>query len=431
MLNYQSNLTCMKVEHPPYFRFEESHDSINDAIKFKSTHEALYNKIQGDYQYWDKVKYQKTADLSAEQIWKFVKISRFLQYDQIDFGQTKFRYMKNRQIEKDLHELDVMLNQRIGQVNPMESFVYQESLFEEAIASSQLEGANTTTEVARNLLEHQKSPKDHSEVMIMNNYLATIMTSQRRSEPLSVELILDIHQRMTQNTEASDSAGIFRDTPIYVQDTVSGDVIYSGLPADQLGHLIEQLCEFANNDDVFIHPIIKASIIHHTFAWIHPFTDGNGRTARTLFYWYMLKSGYDMMQYISISRSITIAKNQYYKTFQMVEQDDNDLTYFIKYSIKILRQDFQRLKDFIEKEEQAKQAIKALSYDLMESGLNKRPADFMANHIVRKKKYFTISIYSQKCKVSRQTASKDIKEIEQAMTLTVDDQYKERRYFVG
>ena len=99
---------------------------------------------------------------------------------------------------------------------------------------------------------------------------------------------------------------------------------------------MEDLCEFVNSEKPFIHPVVKASIIHFQIGYIHPFMDGNGRTARALFYWFLVKKEYTLIKNISISRAILNSRIQYDKAFLKTENDNNDMTYFINYSIKSL-----------------------------------------------------------------------------------------------
>ncbi len=116
--------------------------------------------------------------------------------------------------------------------------------------------------------------------------------------------------------------------------------------------LIKDLCDFFNSDTkIFIHPIIKGCIIHFMIGWIHPFTDGNGRTARALFYWYMLKKGYWLTEYLSISRIIKDTKSQYEKAYLYTENDQNDLGYFITYHIKTMEKAYDALKEYISRKQ--------------------------------------------------------------------------------
>lgn len=105
--------------------------------------------------------------------------------------------------------------------------------------------------------------------------------------------------------------------------------VYADIPG-----FILQLCSFFNgNEDgkFFIHPIMRGIIIHFMLAYMHPFADGNGRTAREVFYWYMLKQGYWLTEYLSISRIISRSKKSYEKAFLYSEADGNDIGYFVSY----------------------------------------------------------------------------------------------------
>jgi Fic family protein len=99
--------------------------------------------------------------------------------------------------------------------------------------------------------------------------------------------------------------------------------------------------------DAFVHPIIRATIIHFMIGYIHPFADGNGRLARALFYWHMLRNEYWLAEYLSISQVILDSKDSYYNSFIYVEQDQNDLTYFLLYHTRALIQSFERLKEYL------------------------------------------------------------------------------------
>ena len=121
-------------------------------------------------------------------------------------------------------------------------------------------------------------------------------------------MILDLHCIATSNAiENKAEPGQFRrDDEIFIADN-DGNSLYQPPPHGQVHTLMEAVCTFANNtydgsENPFIHPVVQAIILHFLIGYIHPFGDGNGRTARALFYWFMLKNGYWLFEYISISR---------------------------------------------------------------------------------------------------------------------------------
>jgi Fic family protein len=228
------------------------------------------------------------------------------------------------------------------------------SLIEEAISISQIEGDNTTRKQAKEMIQKEQKPKSKDELMIMNNFLTMQEIAESKNEELTRERILFVHSLISKNTlDNKDDEGRFRDNnEIFVVNAISSETVHTPPDFMEIPSLIDDLCTFFNTDtDDFIHPIIKGCIIHFMLAWIHPFADGNGRTARALFYWYMLKKGYWMTEYLSISRIIKGSKNQYEKAFLYTESDGNDLSYFITYHIKTLEKALEALKQYINRKQ--------------------------------------------------------------------------------
>lgn len=337
-------------------------------------------KLQDDYLYWDKVKYKK-HDFSPLELWSALKTYRKLGYKKVQFGKYFFNYMKTDFIEKNIHLFDMhiggTLSSNIGIAETDKHKFIISSILEEAISSSQMEGANTTRKKAKEMIQQQKKPQNKSEQMIFNNYLTMKYISQNKTEKITPENLLYIHHLITQKTlENPDFEGAFRDNDeIFVVNYSSSEVVHTPPPYQEIPELIADLCYFFNEETQdFIHPIIKGIIIHFMIGWIHPFTDGNGRTARTLFYWYMLKNGYWLTEFLSISQIIKDTKNQYEKSFLYSEIDENDLTYFISYHIKAMEKAFERLKIYInQKQKEVKQASEFMKID----GVNDRMAQIL------------------------------------------------------
>lgn len=109
-------------------------------------------------------------------------------------------------------------------------------------------------------------------------------------------------------------------------------------------------------------------------AYVHPFADGNGRTARALFYWYMLKQGYWLTEYLSISRVIAKSKKSYEKAFLYTESDGKDIGYFVIYNLHVLQQSFEQLQDYIRRKQEEKNAANIF---LRIGGINTRQAQII------------------------------------------------------
>ncbi len=233
---------------------------------------------------------------------------------------------------------------------------------------------------------------------------------------------------MTANTDAEKYSGDFRDGEVYLTDHVDGEIAHIPADSKEIETLMGELCEFINDEKTFIHPIIKASIIHFMIGFIHPFKDGNGRTARALFYWYLLKKGYSLVRNISISRVILESRTQYDKAFLKTEYDQNDLNYFITYSIKNIRIAFEKLTQYRDKKLEERKKANLVSYELLSRGLNKRQADLVGFLYLKEKNNITLSSYAEKHEVVRQTASKDLSELIKLGLLAEDKSTKPFKY---
>jgi Fic family protein len=173
---------------------------------------------------------------------------------------------------------------------------------------------------------------------------------------------------------------------------------------------MNEVFAFFNKDknDQFIHPIIKGCIIHFMVGYIHPFVDGNGRTARALFYWYLLKNGYWLTEYLSISRLIVKSKAQYAKAFQYTEIDENDLTYFINYKIKTMQMAFESLREYIQLKIREKRRI--INYKKI-NGINSRQALIIQWLFEEPNLMFSVKEIENRLTVSNQTARTDLTEL--------------------
>lgn len=324
----------------------------------------LLAKIDREYLYWDRVKHQKVPEgVKVEEIWKWVRSARFYRSEHLPLetpGGEVFHYWVPDPAMRELHHLDRNAAGSIGLDTPglpsgaSERYMIS-SLMEEAIASSQIEGADTTRLVAKEMLRTGKRPGNRAEQMILNNYVTIGRIKELAGEPLSVGLLDSLQASLTENTlDDPDSAGRLRrpDERIQVVDGSDGTILHIPPPAKQLESRLEKLCRFANFDeDPFIHPVVKAILLHFWLAYEHPYVDGNGRTARALFYWYALKKGYWLLEYVSISRTILRAHRQYLRSFLYSEVDGCDATYFLMNQLGVLRTAIDDLHSYLDRKQ--------------------------------------------------------------------------------
>ena len=220
---------------------------------------------------------------------------------------------------------------------------------DEPITSSQLEGANTTTLAAKTMLETGRAPRTEDEHMIAGNARLMLEIAQRLDEPLTVALIRKLHATgMKEINDDKYRPGELRQTDDIVIADYSGEIVHQPPPAGMLEARLENICRWVNHPQEYIHPLIRAIILHFMIAHEHPFRDGNGRTSRALFYWLMLKNDYQAFRYISISRLLHAAPVKYAHSYQYTESDGMDLTYFIEYQAEIVRRAALKLRDHVD-----------------------------------------------------------------------------------
>lgn len=332
--------------------------------------ENLISSINSRYLYWSDVKYRVPPGMSGIELWDKVKSIRRLTDIEI-WHSNNIHFSLTNTMQKLCHEFDMNFGGSWGasRIFPDDKTTQElyliSSIMEEAIASSQMEGAATTREAAKEMLRKKVSPKDKSQRMILNNYNTINFIRDHAKEHLTPALIMQIHGMMTENAlDVPDAAGRLRrdDENIVVGNGITGEIVHTPPPAECLDEFLVSLCKFFNdeNTEIFIHPIIRAITIHFLVGFYHPFADGNGRTARALFYWYMMKSNYWLVQYLSISRIIKGSKKSYEKAFLYSEADGNDIGYFIQYNLDVLIKSFDALSQYIKRKNNDKKKAEKL-----------------------------------------------------------------------
>ena len=423
-----------KIEKPPTWK---EPNLLNEGLKLfvNNEYKKIIDDINDKYLYWDKVKYIKTPDnIDPKLLWSAVKFSRTIHAKEIAFEDYAFYYNLTDHIQKELHHFDLNIggqlqSKSIIPENEKKRYLIN-SIMEEAIASSQIEGAVTTREKAKDMLRKNKKPKTKSEQMIVNNFITIKHIAENKNETLTKETLFEIHKLITHQTlDNLEDEGKYRThNKINVVDVVDGEIVHTPPDYKNIESLMNSLFDFfnGNNNEHFVHPIIKACIIHFMVGYIHPFTDGNGRTARALFYWYLLKNGYWLTEYLSISRLIAKSKTQYALAYLYSEIDENDITYFINFKIKMMKLAFESLREYIQRKmEEKKQYIHFQKI----KGINERQALILKWAYEEPEILLTVKEIENRFRVSNQTARTDLYELKDKGYLDIIDLNKKTKAF--
>ncbi len=427
------------VEPPDFIKIvTEKTGLLSKAFNSKPTDE------KGRYLHWDKLRHLTPPNgFTSEEWWAVLRFKRqnlFAMLPLYDKSNQPFTFCTPDSVNRDLHWLDMNAAGTISANQPVTNPTMQntyliKSLIEEAINSSQLEGASTTRHVAKEMLRQGRDPKDKSEQMILNNFHAMQFIREFKDDELTPSFLLELHRILTEKTlDDPKKAGLFRSEKdqVYVTDRTSSNVLHSPPPAMELKERVEKLCHFANfsSDENFIHPVIRAIILHFMLAYDHPFVDGNGRTARALFYWSMINQGYWLTEFISISRIIKLAPVQYGRAFLYTETDGNDITYFIIHQLEVIRKAIQDLHAYLEKKakdiEDAQETLRNAKH--LGGKLNFRQLAILRHALKHPRFIYNINEHRNSHGISYETARKDLLQMSDDLNLL--SKLKEGRTFI-
>lgn len=378
----------------------------------------------GKYRHWDTIRRMAPpGDLSSEEWWlrtKFARHSMMKEMPLSDAGGEPFKYAVPDAALTMLHIIDQRASGEIAisevVTNPATRDRYVvNSLIEEAITSSQLEGAVTSRIVAKEMIRSGRPPRDTSERMILNNYRAINFVRQHCKDQLTPNLVCQLQRIVTEDTlDNADHAGRIQQP---YEDRVrveafDGRVVHLPPPADELPKRLEAMCQFANGDyhQGFLHPVVRAVLLHFWLAYDHPFADGNGRAARALFYWSMLNQDYWLAEYLSISRILRDAPAQYSRSFLYTETDDNDTTYFLLYQLKVVCRAIEDFYGYLERKVAEVRSVEEL---LSSVNFNHRQLALLSHALRSPGSTYTYRSHATSHGVVRQSARMDLLDLEE------------------
>lgn len=375
---------------------------------------------------WDEVRYRSSPDgLSVRLRWFAMAMARRASARDLPLlgrGNQPFWYCNAQPLLASLNRLDQaqrahILADETLMTNAARRRWLQRGLMDESIQSSRLEGANTSRLLAREMLHDGRPPRDKSERMIANNFAAmqTVEEWATGGEPVDLEHILQLHRIVTDGTmrNEQDAGRLQRpgEARVYVV-SASEEIVHQPPPADELPARMERITEFADPDSAaeFIHPIVRAILLHFMIGYDHPFVDGNGRTARALFYWSLLRSGWWLAPYLPISHFLLQAPAQYSRAYQYVTSDNNDATHFVLHQLDIMERAVEQLGRDLQEEAAA---TRELVERLGETGLSERQLAIINAALEQPNRIFTIAQQQNEHRVSYWAARADLQDLTQ------------------
>jgi Fic family protein len=376
-----------------------------------------------EYLHWDRVRHlDPPGDLTHEEWWLGIKVGRSQLLRPIPLTDPEgfpFAYAMSDDVLRLLHYIDqhcageIAMPEVVTADEQARQHYLVNSLMEEAIRSSQLEGATTSRRAAKDLLQSGRPPKDRSERMILNNYRALQFMRESMGDTLTPALVLELQRILTEGTlkDLSAAGRLQRsdEERVAVYDRFDGSLLHRPPPAGQLPGRLDRLCDFANASDDperFMHPVIRAILLHFWLAYDHPFEDGNGRTARALFYWAMRNQGYWLVEYLSISRILRDAPSKYTRAFMLTESDERDTTYFVLYQLAVIKRAVEELHKYLQRKVKEVREVERMMKGNAE--FNHRQLALLSDAVRNPDHAYTFRTHARHHGVTHETARTDL-----------------------
>ena len=205
----------------------------------------------------------------------------------------------------------------------------------EAHYTTHIEGTEFTLEEAQQILAGEKfesaNADDLKELLNYRTAFEFVSEYLDSGDPITEALIREIHKKIVNNVRGNSSApGEYRKIQNYVMNSKTKEIVYTPPPAYEVPIMMTDLTTWMNNERA-INAVLVSGIAQFQLVHIHPFLDGNGRTARLLSMLSLYRSGYDFKKLFNLSQFYDRDKSAYYTAIQSVRVHNLDMTLWLEY----------------------------------------------------------------------------------------------------
>ena len=293
----------------------------------------------------------------------------------------------------------------------------KKALILESHHSTHIEGTALSLEQAKSILEGKKvrgvSRDDEKELLNYKKAMDFISKYLGKDDPVSEGIVRELHKILVRGVRGENAdPGNYRKIQNYVVNSRTREVIYTPPGALDVPHLMRKFVEWINKAED-VSPILVAGIAQFQFVYIHPFIDGNGRTARLLSTLILYKTGYDFKRLFTISEYYDKDRPAYYQAIQTVRKNNMDMTTWLEYFVDGLRSQMAEIQakgEQLIKQDSQLQKIKKI-------GLNKRQEKAVKHLII--KGTLSVNEYQSVASCIRRTAQRDLEELVEKKVIKV------------
>lgn len=185
------------------------------------------------------------------------------------------------------------------------------------------------------------------------DYLDSLETTQTENGSIlsiNEEVLKEIHSLTVARLLPDSEAGQYRKVKVVIRNTTTGEITFRPPPPIEVPLFITEFFEWLNSPaGRSTHPLIRAGILHYELVRVHPFTDGNGRTARAMALLLLFLEGYKVKKFFSLEDYYDNHPAEYYNALKSVEIRDGDLTDWLEYFMLGIAIEFNRVKTLVQK----------------------------------------------------------------------------------
>lgn len=320
-------------------------------------------------------------------------------------------------------EITVKINQSLVEIERVRGFLeavklkddwisdmQKKALILESHYSTHIEGTAINLEQAQDILSGKKvkgvNRDDEKELINYKKAMYFISKYLGKDNPVSEGLIRELHKILVHDVRGAQAhPGEYRRIQNYVVNSRTKKIIYTPPTSLEVPHLMKEFVEWINANIKKISPVIVSAISQFQFVHIHPFLDGNGRTARLLSTLILYKTGYDFKKLFTISEYYDKDRFAYYSAIQSVRKNKMDMTVWLEYFIAGLRSQMRDIQD--EGKKIIKNDIKLEK--IKKAGINTRQEE--AIRFILQNEKITVNNYQKVTSCIRKTAQRDLEDL--------------------
>lgn len=279
----------------------------------------------------------------------------------------------------------------------------RDALIRSAHASTAIEGNKLTLEEVSQLAQGRKITATRKEKQEVVNYLNVLTNIEKYHEDgkITEKLLLKLHKDVTHEAlENPQHEGAYRKVQVYVGNKITGEVVFMPPEVEEVQKLTQKLLDWINQEKE-LNPVLLAGLTHYEFVRIHPFVDGNGRTARALATLILFTRDFDIKRFFALDDYYDSDRNAYYTALKKVDKNTLDTTHWLEYFTDGVLISLIRVKD------------KILSFSIKRTGpqiaLTEKQMKIMEKVVANGK--ITSGEIQEMFKISRQAVHKELKKM--------------------